>query len=125
MSRAGEVYENPVTGERAVVRVGTEESGGEMSISDLYISPGGAAERSGGSLTILELAPARAGQRTPRGGTIPRRSGCSRNWTQQRKESRDRDHKSRTHPGRDEALWGNLTRPGATRADVRCPRIRR
>ncbi len=42
MSRAGEVYENPVTGERAVVRVDTEESGGEMSISDLYISPGGA-----------------------------------------------------------------------------------
>ena len=40
MSRAGEVYENPVTGERAVVRVGTEETGGELSISDLYISPG-------------------------------------------------------------------------------------
>jgi hypothetical protein len=30
MSRAGEVYENPVTGERAVVRVGTEETGGEL-----------------------------------------------------------------------------------------------
>ena len=42
MSRAGEVYENPVTGEWAVVRVGTVESGGELSISDLYISPGGA-----------------------------------------------------------------------------------
>ena len=42
MSRAGEVYENPVTGERVVVRVGTEESGGELSIADLYVSPGGA-----------------------------------------------------------------------------------
>jgi quercetin dioxygenase-like cupin family protein len=42
MSRAGEVYENPVTGERAVIRVGTEESSGELLISDLYISPGGA-----------------------------------------------------------------------------------
>ena len=42
MSKAGEVYENPVTGERVVVRLGTEETGGELSISDLYISPGGA-----------------------------------------------------------------------------------
>jgi quercetin dioxygenase-like cupin family protein len=42
MSRAGEVYENPVTGERAVIRLGTEESSGELLISDLYISPGGA-----------------------------------------------------------------------------------
>lgn len=42
MSRAGDVYENPVTGERAVVRVGTEESGGEPAIADLYVSPGGA-----------------------------------------------------------------------------------
>lgn len=42
MSRAGDVYENPVTGERAVVRVGTEESGGELAIADLYVSPGGA-----------------------------------------------------------------------------------
>ena len=42
MSRAGEIYENPVTGERAIIRVGTEESGGELSISDLYVSPGGA-----------------------------------------------------------------------------------
>lgn len=42
MSHAGEVYENPVTGERAVVRVGSEESGGEAAIADLYVSPGGA-----------------------------------------------------------------------------------
>ncbi len=42
MSRAGDVYENPVTGEYAVVRVGAQESGGELSIADLYVSPGGA-----------------------------------------------------------------------------------
>src|SRR5262245_40509627 len=42
MSKAGEVYENPVTGERAVVRIGTEETGGELLVVDLYIRPGGA-----------------------------------------------------------------------------------
>jgi mannose-6-phosphate isomerase-like protein (cupin superfamily) len=36
------VIENPVTGERAMVRVGTEESGGELLVADLYIRPGGA-----------------------------------------------------------------------------------
>ena len=41
MSRAGEVFENPVTGERVVVRVGTEESGGELLVADLYVRPGG------------------------------------------------------------------------------------
>ncbi len=42
MSRAGDVYENPVTGERAVVRIGTEETGGELLVVDLYVRPGGA-----------------------------------------------------------------------------------
>ena len=42
MSRAGDVVENPVTGERAVVRVGTEESEGRLLVSDLYVKPGGA-----------------------------------------------------------------------------------
>jgi hypothetical protein len=42
MSRAGDVYENPVTGERVMVGVGNEGSGGELSISDFYLSPGGA-----------------------------------------------------------------------------------
>ena len=42
MSKAGDVYENPVTGEYAVVRVGSEESGGELAIADLYVNPGGA-----------------------------------------------------------------------------------
>jgi mannose-6-phosphate isomerase-like protein (cupin superfamily) len=42
MSRAGDVFENPVTGERVVVRVGTEESGGDLLVADLYVRPGGA-----------------------------------------------------------------------------------
>lgn len=42
MSKAGEVFENPVTGERAVIRIGTEDSGGELLVADLYIRPGGA-----------------------------------------------------------------------------------
>jgi quercetin dioxygenase-like cupin family protein len=42
MSKAGDVFVNPVTGERVVVRIGTEETGGELLIGDLYIRPGGA-----------------------------------------------------------------------------------
>jgi quercetin dioxygenase-like cupin family protein len=42
MSRAGDVVENPVTGERAVVRIGTNETSGELLVVDLYIRPGGA-----------------------------------------------------------------------------------
>jgi quercetin dioxygenase-like cupin family protein len=41
MSRAGEVYENPITGERVVIRLGTEETHGELLVADLYITPGG------------------------------------------------------------------------------------
>jgi quercetin dioxygenase-like cupin family protein len=41
MSKVGDVFENPITGERAVIRVGTEESGGELLVADLYVSPGG------------------------------------------------------------------------------------
>jgi quercetin dioxygenase-like cupin family protein len=42
MVRAGDVLENPVTGERAVVRVGTAESAGELLVADLHVRPGGA-----------------------------------------------------------------------------------
>jgi quercetin dioxygenase-like cupin family protein len=42
MSKAGDVIENPVTGERVVVRVGTEDSGGDLLAVDGYIRPGGA-----------------------------------------------------------------------------------
>ena len=41
MSRAGDVFENPVTGERVVVRIGTEDSGGDLLVADLTIRPGG------------------------------------------------------------------------------------
>jgi quercetin dioxygenase-like cupin family protein len=40
--KAGEVHENPVTGERGVIRVGTDATGGELLVVDLYIRPGGA-----------------------------------------------------------------------------------
>ena len=41
MSKAGDVFENPITRERAVIRIGTEESGGEMLVADMNVSPGG------------------------------------------------------------------------------------
>jgi quercetin dioxygenase-like cupin family protein len=40
--RAGEVYENRVQGDRFVVREGSEDTGGERLVGDLYIRPGGA-----------------------------------------------------------------------------------
>ena len=40
--KAGDVFENPVTGERAVIRIGTEQTDGELLVADLYIRPGGA-----------------------------------------------------------------------------------
>lgn len=42
MLKAGEVYENPVTGERAVIRIGTDTTGGERLVVDLYVQPGNA-----------------------------------------------------------------------------------
>ena len=42
MSKAGDVLENPITGERAVARVGTEDSGGELLVADVFVRPGGA-----------------------------------------------------------------------------------
>jgi quercetin dioxygenase-like cupin family protein len=38
MSKPGDVYENPVTGERAITRV----AGDELTVADLYVAPGGA-----------------------------------------------------------------------------------
>jgi quercetin dioxygenase-like cupin family protein len=40
MSRFGKVYENPVTGERAVVRTSPEQSAEDVLIADLYLRPG-------------------------------------------------------------------------------------
>jgi hypothetical protein len=42
MFKRGEVYENPVTADRAVIRVGTDENAGAHLVVDLYIRPGGA-----------------------------------------------------------------------------------
>ena len=42
MVRAGEVYENRVQGDRFLVREGSEDTGGERLVGDLYIRPGGA-----------------------------------------------------------------------------------
>jgi len=42
MTTTGDVIENPVTGERAVVRIGTKETGGASGSVDLYVRPGGA-----------------------------------------------------------------------------------
>jgi quercetin dioxygenase-like cupin family protein len=42
MSKAGETIENPVTKERKVVRVGTEDCAGRLLTVDGYVQPGGA-----------------------------------------------------------------------------------
>lgn len=42
VSRAGDVLENPVTGERAVVRLGTEESEDGLLVAEVAVKPGGA-----------------------------------------------------------------------------------
>jgi len=42
MSKTGDFYENPVTGEFGYVRVGTKETNGELIVSDLRVRPGGA-----------------------------------------------------------------------------------
>ena len=42
MANAGAVFEHPVTGGRGVTRIGTDETGGELLVADLYIRPGGA-----------------------------------------------------------------------------------
>ncbi len=42
MSKVGDMVENPVTGERVVVRVGTEDSGGELLVNEGFVRPGGA-----------------------------------------------------------------------------------
>ena len=41
MSRAGDVNDNPITGKRAVVRVRTEDSGGDLLVCDVYVRPSG------------------------------------------------------------------------------------
>jgi quercetin dioxygenase-like cupin family protein len=40
--KAGDVFENPVTGERALVRIGSDQTDGELLVADLYLRPGAA-----------------------------------------------------------------------------------
>ena len=40
--RAGEIYENRVQGDRAVVREGSDDTNGERLVVELYVRPGGA-----------------------------------------------------------------------------------
>jgi quercetin dioxygenase-like cupin family protein len=42
MAKAGDVFENPVTGERAVVRLGSEDTAEDRVVVDLNVRPGGA-----------------------------------------------------------------------------------
>ncbi len=42
MSKAGDVFKNPVTGESGYIRVGTQETNGELIVSDLRVRPHGA-----------------------------------------------------------------------------------
>lgn len=41
MSHAGEIFENVVTGERGVIRVGTDDSTDGRLVAELFIDPGG------------------------------------------------------------------------------------
>ena len=41
MSKAGDFFQNPVTGDAAIVRIGTDETDGELLVADLYIAPSG------------------------------------------------------------------------------------
>jgi hypothetical protein len=42
LTHPGELFENPVTGERGVVRVPPRRSNGHLLVVDLYVRPGGA-----------------------------------------------------------------------------------
>ena len=44
MSKAGQIVENPVTGETVVVRVGTGDSADELVVVDAYVRAGGRFE---------------------------------------------------------------------------------
>jgi uncharacterized cupin superfamily protein len=43
MSKAGDVFKNPVTGESGYVRLGTQETSGKLIVSDLRVRVGGAS----------------------------------------------------------------------------------
>jgi quercetin dioxygenase-like cupin family protein len=39
--KAGDGYENPATGERGILRTGSEDSGGELFAAEMFVRPGG------------------------------------------------------------------------------------
>jgi quercetin dioxygenase-like cupin family protein len=52
--KAGDVFENPVTGEYGYIRIGTQETDGELLVVDLRIRPGGAVSGEHFHRTITE-----------------------------------------------------------------------
>jgi quercetin dioxygenase-like cupin family protein len=52
--KAGNIFENPVTGEYGYIRIGTEETNGELLVADLRIRPGGAISGEHFHRTITE-----------------------------------------------------------------------
>jgi quercetin dioxygenase-like cupin family protein len=42
MSAAGDIFENPATGEHGYIRIGTDETDGQYMMVDLRVNPGGA-----------------------------------------------------------------------------------
>jgi quercetin dioxygenase-like cupin family protein len=42
MSKTGDIFENPVTGEHGYIRIGTDETNGDYMVADLRVRPGGA-----------------------------------------------------------------------------------
>jgi mannose-6-phosphate isomerase-like protein (cupin superfamily) len=45
MAHTGEEFENPVSGERSVVRQGSDDTDGELVVADLYLRPGAGGPR--------------------------------------------------------------------------------
>jgi uncharacterized cupin superfamily protein len=45
MAHTGEEFENPVSGERSVVRLGSDDTDGEAVVADLYLRPGAGGPR--------------------------------------------------------------------------------
>ena len=57
MIHVGELYENPVTGERVVVRVPPRQSNGHLLVVDLYLRPGGSVAGAEEARVVVEVQP--------------------------------------------------------------------
>jgi len=62
MSRAGQCIENPATGERVVVRVGTEDTPDDRMVAELFLRPGGRVSTAHVHPTVEERFTAISGQ---------------------------------------------------------------